>query len=343
MPTCADPLDIIPDELEDFVVETFVDSAAAAGIYTEETWKSIGYPQVAAIWNILGFNDEEIYGVQVITAPLIDDLIPDALQRAVLTAVREKEDIVARIQQAVLTGAVATANQYLDYGKTTYSHGLPTAYMSYTTIDATAIEIIIEDLEGEGITILTTTLAVMASDFWVKDWLYANYPYDSVTDKYQMADTYWYTYDSYVAGTTAGTYDVTLSTTDPSALEEVLTTSAHVLTGNYYMVTYELISTPGVTLNWSYEKGLGTYTDLDSAAGSGVFTQDMLPIVPLIEEFYSTNDAAGPSYDADVADTSREVMNQVNLNYDEIISSIEENPDIALIEDSFFLFAINSI
>jgi len=349
MPTCADPLDIIPDELEDFVVEAFVESAAImGGWYTEETWKSIGYPQVAAIWNLLGFVDEEFYGVQVITAPLIDDVIPDSLQRAVLTAVREKDDIVARIQQAVLTGAMATANKYLDYGKTSYTHGLPTASMSYTTIDANAIETIIEGIEGEAITILSTSLAVMESDFWVKDWLYANYPYDSVDDTYQMADDYWYTYDSYVAGTADGTYDVSLSTTEdigeppvPTLLEEELTTSAHNLTGNYYMVTYELVSDSGVTLNWSYEKGLGTYTDLDSSAGAGVFTQDMLPIVPLREEFYSTNDDTGPSYSEVAATTSREIMNQVNLNYDEVISSIEENDDIALIEDAFFLFAVN--
>lgn len=353
--SCEDEISAAFSDFGDFLGDVWDDAVEFVGSAIETIWKEIAYPIVKAIFNLFGYNDEEIQVVQAVTQPLITSSFTSGLLKAVSSAVQQEHDIVARIQHVVLSGPISSVNKYLSYGTTTYTHGLPTATMTNTTINAIEVETIIEAEEGAAIVIRDISLEVMTPTYWVASWLHNEYVFDSATGLYQLPDTLWYTYESFVDDTTPGQYVVTMSTivneeilpaTDPKTYQDVTyyeypVTTGHNLTGNYYMVDFEILSDLGYIRAWAYAHGSGGYPSLDTEATAGVFTQDILPIVPLRADFYSINDQNAPGYDADLDNTSRAIIKAVNFDYDDIITSIEASPEIANVEDAFFMFAVN--
>jgi len=356
MASCLDPLDILPDALEDFVTEAFELSLASAGIFTEDTWKSIGLPQLEAVFNIFGYTDEEIYPVQLAAVKLLDSDLKLPFLKDTEVSILSNRDLVTAIKLAILTGPVASTSRSLDYAKSTYVHGLPTSSMQNTDINASDVTDAIEVELGESITLLSSRYGTPTPWHWttlaVEEGLVVGDPplfYDSNTD--------WLWHEGHPPTPVAGDaifqidsrvdlgtqYKVYYTVLYPPVLEGVTgdTLVAYPNTGNYFYATYELDSDPGFTHYWAYEQALGTYPALDDISNLGIYAEDMLPIIPLRKEFENSNDPLSSSYSATEADTSRALLKILGLDYDYIIEEISNNPDIALIEDAFVLFGLN--
>ncbi|MFV2016615.1 MAG: LamG-like jellyroll fold domain-containing protein, partial [Candidatus Heimdallarchaeota archaeon] len=110
----------------------------------------------------------------------------------------------------------------------------------------------------------------------------------------------------------------------------------------YYAARYTLDSDPSYQKYWLYQENLGTYPNL-SGDGTGEYdTVEMLPIIPIRTKFQSLNDPTHPDYSTYA--TSKEILDVINIDIDEIITSVEDNTnnnDIDKIEDAFILFGVN--
>lgn len=348
MASCLDPLDIIPDSLEDFVSDVFWTELALAGVFTEDTWKSIGLPQVALLFNLLGYTDEEIYAVQSNTVPLMPEEVPNSLLEAVRFGVHHELDLVDQIKSVVLTGAPISASLYHDYGVSTYVHGLPTGVAANTSVDVILLQSIIETELGEDITVLEAHAGVPNEREWSLNWMrendpqpYSNWEYlsvDQVQATYPVPEGLYNYNDAYFYGFENVNIHYTVDDTDTNPANLIFSTGIWT-TGNYFIVEYE--DSAGKTWYWLYHQGDGTYPELDDNSAAGIYNLDLLPVVPLLKEFEDCNDPTAPDYIAAEDATSRAILNIVNLDYDLLIEQINDNPDIANIQDAFFSFSIN--
>lgn len=115
----------------------------------------------------------------------------------------------------------------------------------------------------------------------------------------------------------------------------------------YYIVRYYVAATAiyGEDAHqyvWLYKKGTGTWPQLEYyGSGESDYYNEVLPIVPLRRDFKGTNDPTSPSYDAQEESTARILLDKANLDYDELITAIDSNPDQAQITDAFLMFATN--
>jgi len=348
MASCLDPLNIIPDALEDFVTDVFWTELALAGIYTEDTWKSIGLPQVALLFNLLGYDDEEIYAVQSNTIPLMPEAVPNSLLAAVEFGTHHELDLVQQIKSVILTGAPITATHYHDYGESTYLHGLPVGRAAHTSVDVVELQSIIEAELGDTITILQATSGIPNEREWALNWMRENDPQPVSNWEYLSVDqlqAYYagpeglYNYlDAFFYGFENVNIHYTADDTDTNPGNLIWNTGIWT-TGNYFIVLYE--DSAGKTWYWLYHQGDGTYPSLDENAAAGLYDLDLLPIVPLMKEFENCNDPAAPEYIAAEDTTSREILNIVNMDYDLLIEQLNDNPDIEHIQDAFFSFSMN--
>ncbi len=71
----VDTVDEIVDTTSD-IIESFVDTASNL---LEDVWKGIAVPIMEFIFGLLGFTDETIYSVQVLTSRLVPDTQKDSL------------------------------------------------------------------------------------------------------------------------------------------------------------------------------------------------------------------------------------------------------------------------
>jgi len=110
--------------------------------------------------------------------------------------------------------------------------------------------------------------------------------------------------------------------------------------GTYAHATYTIASSPCTRYFHDEEVG-AIYPQVFGAIGSGEFTARMLPIVPVRKNFEDVNDSGAAGYDAGADTTSRELLDIVGLDFDDIISNIGDNDDIANIEDAFIIFGTN--
>jgi len=307
--------------------------------FTEESlrilWENVFYKEIEFVMNLLGFEDETVYSIQVITTRLIPEEQQNGLSFALAEAITQNQSITDRIKFTILSGPVGSLGSYVSYGKNVYIHGLPTAISAFTVLDEDAVDVVITGIVGEPITILASSLTLPPDEYWVKYYLQENEGYEEWVGEITVASVVWL-YDGFTENATTGEFTVHLKRfTTVWVYSDYPTLIGPAESKTYYNVKYSLDSAPGEYIYWEYLRELGTYPSLDASAQISEDETNTVPIVPLRKNFISVKegDEAYP--------TSKTLLTRIGLNFDDIVASIEENPDIDQIEDAFILFAIN--
>jgi len=156
----------------DNIVEDF-------GDILKDGWNGIARPIVDGMFEILGFEDEDIYATQVSTIRLVadEDIPTNSITLAVLRAIREDGPIIEHIQRIALTNPRNSLNHYTDYGENTYIHGLPTVKGCFSQANPDAVDTVITAIEGEAISIIALNTGIPNDVVWVKYYLQENESY----------------------------------------------------------------------------------------------------------------------------------------------------------------------
>jgi len=339
------------DDIVDFAEEQFrfVESI------TLTVWNGIGKKIIEETFNVLGFEDEDVFATEVLTTQIFTEA-PDSLGKiAVLNALHTGTDVGDEIVITFVSSISTSINKYIEYGNTTYTHGIPTISTSWRTTLVPVAEDVLESILGEPVTVLEMTLGVPDLEEFAQ-W--------DLTNIFNTGSTE-YQYSTQNIVDTAADPDLNIllfrdtdvelgnwiTTLDHLELDGVTIDTGlsplivnHRLSystnpeGNWYRVVYYKDSAPSVRFVWYYEVASGTYPDLDPNVES--VTSDLtklLPIIPLRKDFISLDtDSSDPEYI-----TSKELLNKIPLNLDDIVGAIDSNSDIDSIKDSFILFGIN--
>jgi hypothetical protein len=105
---------------------------------------------------------------------------------------------------------------------------------------------------------------------------------------------------------------------------------------DYYHVKYIV---GGVTKYWMYEAGAGTYPTIDAAylADPGI-NGTYLPFAHF--RFNKVSDITNPTSSAYL--TSKKLVKYLGIDYDQVAESIDENPDIADVEQAFIMMGVSA-
>jgi len=147
----------------------------------KDAWNEVARPIVDKVFNLLGFEDQDIYGVQVATSQLLsDETYPlNSVTLAVITAIRNNGNIPTHLQRALLTNPVNSLNLYMQYGKNIYLHALPSIVIGHTQTNDNAVDVIISSasFENQAITIQSLSIGFPGAVHWVKQYLQTNESY----------------------------------------------------------------------------------------------------------------------------------------------------------------------
>jgi hypothetical protein len=112
-------------------------------------------------------------------------------------------------------------------------------------------------------------------------------------------------------------------------------------------VFYKKLDSVGTILptvySWVYFNNDGTYPDLDLEVSS-LPEDEFLPVVPVRYNNVNYADASRavethPDYE--LYNTSKKLLDKIDLNFEELGSLIEENPDVAEIDHAYVMFGID--
>lgn len=330
-----------------------------------------------------------------------DNLLPNSVKMGTINAVLKNIDITDNILEETINSIGVKAERLYEYGKTTYSHGLPSGSIFSNVQGREEVIATLNRLENTNILLEYSRLAPinLMHNAWVN--LIPQYLYDPATNELTSleATTGYKTYlkditivipaskkDTYEPSVLAqwgiapnagytperlantgginplqepSTYKVDSTAQDeyavvtyvweallPTQIEGVMIDKPYILedtsilnlTGfkddtDYFQVKYQA---NGVSKYWTYELGAGTYPLLDNIYNSPVVSGEYFPMLYFRYAKKATNaDTASDEYK-----TSKRLAKYLGMDFDEVASAIDENPDIKDVEQAMLVFAV---
>ena len=257
---------------------------------------------------------------------------PDLINEAVLYALLNDESVSDHVVAANLAGIERRLERYLEYGRTTYVNGLPSSTTANFVIqDIDIFNALNVDYFPLGfINMDSRFIGAPDTDYQVNQWLYENYSWNESSPNLYAADGTTII-DSFV------NYDVVGETITVNGLTGVIGTLTKANEQvSHYLVRWALQTDPTVAQYWQYDTSSGVHPALDLPAGV-TFLSDFYPVVPLRNNKVSlTTTPTDPRYI-----TGKELMNKIDVSLDDMVESIEANPDIANIDDAFFTLGVD--
>ena len=197
---------------------------------------------IEPIMHFLGFNDEDIYQVDIVAVRLFDEDLYPRTQLKLITEYMKKEskDAIWYATNFSQTGD-AQFDKYYRFGKWYYIDYLPSIQITCTTVKESDVKAILKSLHGDS-NVFIDEIGVMTpfDDDWCKWRLQEVYDYN-VGEDYLILDNKYYYYGSCTYNSSNNTFTVTLKamTNIKERVEEIVDSTLESVTVdiNTYDVT----------------------------------------------------------------------------------------------------------
>ena len=167
---------------------------------------------IESIMNFLGFEDEDIYSIDVIAVRVYDeDLYTKVMQDLHLEYMTKGYGSIDYSNNFAKSGD----NQFGRYyrtGKWEYMDYLPTGQINAVSLDRDGIVKVLEGIEKTEVFIVNIGNRTPPDDVWARYQLQQLYGYNIGTDALKYSDDLWYHFKSVVYRTSDNTFDVTITT-----------------------------------------------------------------------------------------------------------------------------------
>ena len=276
---------------------------------------------------------------KIITSVYNDRIIentPKRIQQAVLYSLLENKSITNNIVASNINSFYFKSKKYYKYGESGgYLYGLPEGQVLNNGLNLPYIKIL---LGGDTITL----------DYVGKT------PTNRIFPTYQhLQNTYgWNVKDKILNTITLPAEDAILNPvqyignvanftynkggTGSGGTVQILPSYNIPLTDNGLHVMYHLNNNPSVKLFWFYDINSSTYPNVELNT-SYSHPSEFYPVVPVRMNKNNSNADTNTTLYKD----TRKALKYLSLNVDDVISSIEENPDKDQIDDAFVLLGTN--
>lgn len=108
---------------------------------------------------------------------------------------------------------------------------------------------------------------------------------------------------------------------------------------DYIQVAYTTVNEPNKVRFWTYEVGSGVYPQLDEIANEPPEEEILGTFYPRIY-FRRDKTPVNKDHYTDAYNTGAKVVKAIGINYDDILDSIHENPDIGDIEQAYLTLGV---
>lgn len=292
-------------------------------------------------FGLIGIEGKTVHVVSRHSQQLFPDAKANTIRKAIFLSVMEDTTLSKQILTRNITGIAANLRHMHAYGRDNYIHGLPTATQWNSNVDTTSIEIVIESVVGEAVTVQSAVTEPLDIMSWIRWWMQEVSAYPYVYHDHEI----YYTILQYrfVSYTTESTYyDVYfLDQYDNNSINQYppLIEDVSGPTDLWYKVVYELDSDPGIYFTWLYNSAEATYPSLiiDDVTNAAVADNLVIPIIPIRKNFININE----DKDSEEYVSSRKMLNMVSVDLDATLSGINQNEDVSLVGDAFVLSALN--
>ena len=167
---------------------------------------------IESIMNFLGFEDEDIYSIDVIAVRVYDeDLYTKVMQDLHLEYMTKGYGSIDYSNNFAKSGD----NQFGRYyrtGKWEYMDYLPTGQINAVSLDRDGIVKVLEGIEKTEVFIVNIGNRTPPDDVWARYQLQQLYDYNIGTDALKYSDDLWYHFKGVTYRTSDNTFDVTITT-----------------------------------------------------------------------------------------------------------------------------------
>ena len=167
---------------------------------------------IESIMNFLGFEDEDIYSIDVIAVRVYDeDLYTKVMQDLHLEYMTKGYGSIDYSNNFAKSGD----NQFGRYyrtGKWEYMDYLPTGQINAVSLDRDGIVKVLEGIEKTEVFIVNIGNRTPPDDVWARYQLQQLYDYNIGTDVLKYSDDLWYHFNDVTYRTSDNTFDVTIAT-----------------------------------------------------------------------------------------------------------------------------------
>lgn len=294
-----------------------------------------------ALWE-----DETKVYVDTMSVPLVDEL-PNIIGDAVLTGVLDATASIAdHIQVANILGISSLAKKYYQRGKSTYIHGLPEGSISHGILNEDDMAAAILADTGHIVSSFDFyTISGPLTNFTVYVHLQTNFGWTVAVNRIQASNGYVYHLESYhfLEAENGVSYIQIILNADDYFGETVpnanMFISARLLEEDYYHVIYYINGNTDDPRYWYYHIGSGVHPDLDYEKTE--YGVDYYPIVPIRLDFFDMSDDTAPDYDEEMYKSCKRQLKVLNLDIDDLISSINEDDQVADVDSVFFILGLS--
>ena len=303
-----------------------------------ESALDIGGRVVEEAFALLGIEGETIYSIGVGNTRIIPDQQKGLWQKIIFQHTLNGASLIDMFQFSNLTGIAAGSKRFLRYGKNEYVNGIPLASDSIINLVTSDIQAVIESIEGVPVTISSDNYFYLSPNEWAK-WVLqetTNFTYYN-NQLIVGADIYAYASLIDVGGSYTATFnkisgDGPLTHNEPGIPIEDKTHS-------WIQVAYALDSAITERKIWMYDTLTNVYPQLDQPTDGNPEddTSDTYPIVSIRKNFTNLSPTFLPAEYA----SARAILKKIEINIDQMLTTLDGNPDIDLVRDANILFALN--
>jgi len=172
-------------DLQEGLIEYTID-------FSEVLWDEVAAPILEEIFGLLGFDGETVYLTELSVSKLSTGNSPNNLAAVLFKSIINDQNIATELMKLILTGTVASANRYYEYGRDHYIHGLPTLERKYRQVDLVELDSVLTTVAGEPVTIFTADIGTPDADTWAKNYLEINIGYEDDTGEILVDEIIWF-------------------------------------------------------------------------------------------------------------------------------------------------------
>lgn len=313
-----------------------------------------------------GYASNDVYSIGVSATQILENVeVADPNIDAVSKAVLDETSIVTELLLIESKLLATKAENFYNYGKDVYTHGLPSPYRVSSEYSAlrpteenTLIQDVIEAIEGEAINVIDYDMFELPdAKSEALQYMYRHYDYNSLTNScnplllgHTSDTTVEYVSSIYRSNYTVDiTFDITKDVITTQEVVNITLRSAYrdmpILKFNYTKTSTGLRE-----YWWTYSPMDREHPSLGSIVLRGIAPQ-YYPIVPVRINTHwvnedtriPTNPAESPyqGVDSELNTTTRGILSTLDIGLDTITEAIGENESIDEIADAFVAFLFN--
>ncbi len=299
----------------------------------------------------MGLFSKKVTQVESLSLLLYEDT-PNLVARSIFTSVTNDRPIADDLVANYLSSVSLKANQMYNYGKNTYTLGLPNGRTEYIRADDTAVKLVIERNVGSPVYLSFSSIEECNADYYAWQFMEPNRGWNYATDVVTKPP---FTPVNIVGSVTftnahivnAHTIDIyysykntsgnTITKAERVPVVDTMQEGALFYHTNYYLLDdrLELI---GERQYYNYNTTLGTEPSLTLPAGI-VEQSPYYPIVPLREN--NVDLTAKSLENTDLYRTSKACLKRIGLKFNELGDAINESPDINDVDHAYVILAVH--